>query len=384
MDLMATIPEAVLDLIKDRRVRFAGCRMTHMWGTSLNYAPPVPLAQALRYIERHIPRMWSASAYLDDNTFLVFDPQTGFVRHAPVPPPPAPEPYDPHSPAAQAYAQRKADERAREAVRHALRKRTEGNLEGTIKTLVKAAGKALDNARLACTLAKMLSEAGKDEAAERWFLHAMKVAPDDLDVRMGYGTFLGLSGRTAEARTLLAAVHEEVRALLAAADPLDRDRLADLEDFAVAAQINLAHAAFEAGESALARELATPWLSHPEHGSWAHSVLADIVERDRLDPTQLAKEGLATGQVSPHMVCHLLERAVEAEPCDFVALDSIIGRADACFAFDWKHAEPELVAVLAQARQRFLRGVMLRVVEASACPHLAALLAPAADGDDGA
>lgn len=378
MDFMATIPEAVLDRIKDRRVRMAGFKASHMAGHGESFECPVPLEQALRYLEKYITAMWSARVYLDDDTFLELDPRTGFVRHAPVPPPPAPVPYDPDSPASRAYARRRADERAHKPIRRALRQRRAGNLEGAIATLVEAAGKALDSPDLACTLAKMLSETGKTEAAERWFLHAMKLAPDEWVVRMGYGTFLGESGRIAEARALLAGVHDEVGALLAAARPEEKDQLAGLQDFAVCTQINLARAAFETGDSAVARELAAPWLSHPEHGSGAHGVLADIVERDGLDPKQLAEEGLAAGQVSPLMVCHLLELAVAAEPCDFVALDGVLARADACFAFDWKQAEPELVAVLAQARQRFLRGVMLQVVEAATCPHLAALLATAA------
>ena len=258
----------------------------------------------------------------------------------------------------------------------AVAQREAGDIHGAIATLIAAAADSLADAPLAVTLAQMLAETDQVQRAERWFHHALKLAPDDLHVRMGYGTFLGQTGRVAEAREVLGPVREEVRDLLASAGPKQKRKLEGIQGFIACTEINLARAAFESGDSAAARALVSPWLADAEYWSGAHNVLAEVLERDGLDPTLLAEEGLASGQVSPYMVCHLLEVAVDTEPCDLPALDRLIARADACFAFDWKCAEPELDAVFARARQLFAHAVMRGVVEPATCPHLAALVDP--------
>jgi len=75
------------------------------------------------------------------------------------------------------------------------------------------------------------------------------------------------------------------------------------------------------------------------------------------------------------MACYLLEQAVESEPCDFATLDRLIGRADEIFAFDWRHAAPEIEAVLVQARRAFGRAVMRGALVAASHPHLTTLVA---------
>ncbi len=266
----------------------------------------------------------------------------------------------------------------------ALAKRSGGDIDGAIELLLAAAGESLADANLAVTLGKMLAETGQYERADPWFRHAMKLAPDDVVVRMGYGAFLGEVGQFEEARKLLGGVLREVRVMLGSAAPEERAGLVGLEGFIASTEINLARAAFEAGDSALARERVAPWLADADHWPSAHAVLADIVDRDGLDPTQVAEVGLASGHVSPYMVCHLLERIVDAEPCDFGTLEGVVARADGCFAFDWKGVEPPLVEVFARARELFAHAVMRGVVAAATCPRLAALVAhPAAamDGD---
>jgi len=73
------------------------------------------------------------------------------------------------------------------------------------------------------------------------------------------------------------------------------------------------------------------------------------------------------------MVCHLLEVAVDTMPCDFIALDRLIARADECLSFDWKGVAPELETAIARVRLLFGHAVMRGVVESGTCPRLAAL-----------
>jgi len=257
----------------------------------------------------------------------------------------------------------------------ALTQRESGDLEGAIETLMAAIGDTLADAQVAVTLAKMLDESGRGEMAVRWFRHAMKIAPDDAIVRMSYGTFLASQGHFDEAHELLEGARRDAHALLAvmATGLVDPDPA--LEGFLGVTETNLARAAFERGDSARARALVAPWLAREEHWGNAHGVLSDVLERDDLDPRALAEDGLATGEVSPYMACYLLEQAVEREPCDFATLDRVIGRADEIFAFDWRHAAPEIEAVLVQARQAFGRAVMRGALVAAAHPHLTTLAA---------
>jgi|GEM_PF-1958304 len=273
----------------------------------------------------------------------------------------------------------------------ALEQRAAGNIDGAIETLLAAASDSLANAEVAVTLGKMLAERGEEDRAEHWLRHAFKLAPDDVIVRLGLGAFLGQTGRIADAMSLLAGVRADARGMLVdrLADP---DELEALTGFIASTELNLAQAALESGDSVMARELAGPWLSDSDWWGAAHAVYAQVLERDGLDPEELAQECLATGQVSPYMVCYLLERLLDVadplsdpiavsswETCDFLTLDAIVGRADECFDFDWRQAEPELVGVMAHARQTFLQAVMRGRIAPADYPHLAPLLSAATE-----
>lgn len=253
----------------------------------------------------------------------------------------------------------------------ALRQRDAGQLEDAIATLMAAASTALGDAELALTLGKLLAETDQLERAEPWFKHALKLTPEDLFVRMGYGTFLAQRGRHADARATLSSVLDElVEAMTVAEAGEDIDTLAALEDLVAATSVNLARSELMGGDIAMARSLVEPWLANPRHWTFAHNVLADLIETQELDAMALAKEGLVSGEVSPYMVCYLLERALDEENPDLVELDRIVGRADTIFAFDWRHAAPEIEHALAAVRQRFGRAVMRGQVEPGALPHL--------------
>lgn len=258
----------------------------------------------------------------------------------------------------------------------ALDQRESGAIEAAIETLLGAAGQSLADANVALTLAKMLAEAGHVHRAAPWFRHALKLAPDDVLVRAGYGAFLGQTGRVAEARAVLGGARAELKAQLAAAGPDGQESLEWLVGFVASTEVNLARAALETGDTAFARQLVAPWLASAEHWPFAHGVFAEIVERDALDPKALAEAGLGSGCVSPYMVCYLLEQLVDAEPVDFTTLERTLARADECLTFDWQHAAPEIEGVLSQSRALFGHAVMRGGVDAALCPALTALATP--------
>ncbi|PKN56343.1 MAG: hypothetical protein CVU56_16615 [Deltaproteobacteria bacterium HGW-Deltaproteobacteria-14] len=259
----------------------------------------------------------------------------------------------------------------------AIAQRADGDIDGAIQTLLAAAETSLADVSLVVTLGQMLAETGQPERAERWLKHAMKLAPDDLYARMTFGTFVGQTGRIAESLQLLGGVRAEVREMLAAPGYDESAQTYDVESFLACAEVNLARAVFESGDADQAIELARPWLTDLTYWGCAHNVVTDAVDGGELDPAAFAAEALASGQVSPFMVCHLLELAVDAEPVDFVALDRLIARADACFDFDWQDVEPSIGAVMRRAQELFAHAVMRGEVEAAACPELSALIATA-------
>ncbi|HRE88553.1 MAG TPA: hypothetical protein PK095_05370 [Myxococcota bacterium] len=255
----------------------------------------------------------------------------------------------------------------------ALRQRDAGNIEDAIATLMAAASGSLGDAELALTLGKMLAETDQVERAEPWFKHALKLAPNDLFVRMGHGTFLAQVGRHTEARQVLTEVLDELIETMTVAEASeDVETLAALEDLVAATSVNLARSEMLEGDVAMARSLVQPWLANARHWTFAHNVLADLIEREDLDALALAKEGLASGEVSPYMVCFVIERLLDEELTDLVELDRVIGRADAIFSFDWRHSAPELEAALAEARKRYGHAVMRGQLSPGSLPHIAA------------
>jgi tetratricopeptide (TPR) repeat protein len=201
---------------------------------------------------------------------------------------------------------------------HALTLRESGDIEGAITLLFKAVAESLTDRGLVITLAKMLSESGKFERAEHWFRHALKIAPDDLDVQLGYGTFLAETGRFAEARVRLESAQRRAQAIAPADDAYG------LRELLVVIECNLARVCLELGDFATTRALVTPWLTDEEGWGQAHDVFVDLAATLGLDPIELDEEGLASGHVSPFMVCHRLEQCLEVEPLDLLGFERVV------------------------------------------------------------
>lgn len=265
----------------------------------------------------------------------------------------------------------------------ALDRREAGDLDGAIELLMTAASGDLAHHELAITLAKLLDESGQSARAEPWFRHALKLAPDDLDVITNYGTFLASRGKIAEGLPYLARGRELGRTMMASFSEGELDAIPDLRAFVAGAELNLARAYLELGEPEKSRPLIEPWLTDPERWPIAHDLLADLIEDVGADPDAVAREGLMSGHASPMMVDHLIESHLEHDPPDFAAIEQTLTEANTTLPFDWMGAAPEIEETLAQLRQRFARAVMRGLIEADTYPHLVALSTrPPAEPDD--
>ena len=270
------------------------------------------------------------------------------------------------------------------AVTRALEQRAAGDLEGAIATLMAAVEASLADVQVVITLAQMLAETGQMGRSERWLRHALKLAPDNMQVRLGFGTFLGQTGRPAEAREILAGVRDEAMSDFVDEVVAGREPSRNLRSFLACAELNLASAAIETGgDAAFVRDLVKSWLSDRDHWGHAQSVLANLVEREGLDPTRVAEEGVARAEFSPLMLCHLLEVARWEKPGDFAELERLVEEADALFRFDWKRAAPELVAVVGAIRRTFVEAVMYGRIDQANHPALTALARSPREGVEG-
>jgi len=262
------------------------------------------------------------------------------------------------------------------ALDQALTMREAGDIDSAITLLFKAVGESLTDRGLVITLAKMLSETGQFDRAEHWFRHALKVAPDDLDVQFGYGTFLAETGRVQEARAHLGGAQTRARALLD--DGLGDRRLV------IAIELNLARAHFELDDHATARALIAPWLADEDGWGGAHDLFVDLAEKLGVDPIEADEEGLVSGQISPFMVCHRLEQFLEVEPPDLLGFERVVARADAIFDFDWRRCAGQIEDILARGRKAAVHAIMRGAIDADLVPHLLSsfCIDDAADADD--
>jgi hypothetical protein len=257
-------------------------------------------------------------------------------------------------------------------VERALDLRESGDLRGAVAVLYEAAAEGgLDELEVVLTLAKMLAESNELEQAERWFGRACALAPEDLAVQLAHGTFLGQTGRLEASRARLADVGKAAREQLEAAmSDGQQELLGQILSFLGATEVNLARACLEAGDHAAAAELVRPWLADPEHWPWAHGVFEDLAEAEGLDPLAEARRGLLEGYVAPPMVVALVAASLAEDVPDIVGIDGILGRADAIFAFDWRHADPAFSETLGEARRAYGRAVMRGALPPGSCRHL--------------
>jgi len=265
----------------------------------------------------------------------------------------------------------------------ALDRREAGDLEGAIELLMGAASDDLADHELAIMLAKLLDEAGHGTRAEPWFRHALKLAPDDLDVITNYGTFLASRGKIADALPYLVRGRELGRTMMASFSDGELDAIPDLRAFVAGAELNLARACLELGDTSRPRSLIEPWLTDPERWPIAHELFADLLDALDADADLVSREALAAGHASPMMVVHLVETLLAEDPADFASIEQILTEANATLAFDWMGAAPEVEEAMALLRQRFAHAVMRGLIEADTYPHLVALSTrPAPETDD--
>lgn len=260
------------------------------------------------------------------------------------------------------------------ALQHALALRDGGDLAAAIDTLRAAASLDLAHAELAVNLAKMLSESGQFDKAEQWFRHALKLVPDDLDLRLAYGTFLGQTGQAAIARDYLLGVMKDLEAALDQASMLgDRDAILEVNRFLGAASVNIGRAALECGDAAMAISFARGWLDDPECGEAAQALIADAIDSDDLDPQRIAELSLDGGRVTPAVVTLLIDTALGREPPDLVAVERAVAAADEALDPDWQHSDEALTRVLGIARAQLGRAVMRGGLDANDFPALSAV-----------
>jgi len=257
------------------------------------------------------------------------------------------------------------------ALHQALTQRDEGDLDGAIETLRAAASLDLGDAQLAVNLAKMLSETGQLDRAEPWFRHALKLAPDDLDLRLAYGTFLGQTGHAPEARDYLLGVMQDLEQALDQASMLgDRDAILEVNRFLGAASVNIGRAALECGDAPMAISFGRGWLDDPECGEAAHALIADALDSDDLDPQRLAELSLEGGRVTPAVVTLLIDTALGRQPPDLIAVERAVAAADEALEEDWQASDEALARVLGMARAQLGRAVMRGGLDANDFPAL--------------
>ncbi len=246
-----------------------------------------------------------------------------------------------------------------EALRLALAQRAGGDLGGAIDILWRAVSADLSDATLATNLAKMLTESGQIERAEPWFRHALKLSPDDLDLRLAYGTFLGQRGDTDAARVCLTALMKDLERLLDDATALgDTDAILEIRRFLGVASINLGRAALDSGDAATAIDFARPWLDDAEYHEAAQALIADALDSDALDPHRLAELSLASGRVTPAVVTLLIDTALARVPPDLASIERALAAAQRSLPDGWWRGEEALVRVLGMARAELGRAVM--------------------------
>jgi len=263
------------------------------------------------------------------------------------------------------------------ALQQALALRDAGDLMAAIDTLRAAASLDLADAELTLNLAKMLAESGQFNKAEPWFRHALKLAPDDLDLRLAYGTFLGQTGQAAVARDYLLGVMQDLEAALDQASMLgDRDAILEVNRFLGAASVNIGRTALECGDAAMAISFARGWLDDPECGEAARALIADAIDSDELDPQRIAELSLDGGRVTPAVVTLLIDTALGHEPPDLAAVERAVAAADEALDGDWQHSDEALTRVLGVARALLGRSVMRGGLDPNDFPALLAVGQP--------
>lgn len=246
-----------------------------------------------------------------------------------------------------------------EALERALALRRNGELAAAIETLRAAVAEDLSEPLLALNLAKMLAEAGQLDRAEPWFRHALKLTPDDLDLRLAYGTYLGQCGRIEAAKEHLTAVMHDLDAAADHAAMLgDHAAVLEVRRFLGATAVNLGRAALESGDPALALSFARAWLDDEEHGDAARELIVDALDSDALDPQRLAELSIEDGRVTPAVVALLVDAALGREPPDWEAIERTLALADDVLPAGWRHSDEALERVLTAARARFGHALM--------------------------
>jgi len=217
-----------------------------------------------------------------------------------------------------------------QALREALLQRAKGDLNGAIEALRVAASRDLGDARLAMNLAEMLADSGQADRAEACFHRALELTPDDLELRLAYGTFLGQTGHVQASRAYLTLLMEDLEAALDQASQVgDSAAIDEVQRFLGTASVSLGRAALACGDATMAVAFARAWLKDPEHGAAARALVGDALV------DVLAEE-------SPDLA--LVERTVALAMADLPS--------------GWQDQPPALSRALGEARAHLGRAVM--------------------------
>ncbi len=242
-------------------------------------------------------------------------------------------------------------------IERAARLSAMGDCRGAARVLVRAVGDELDNPWLVGAAARALARDGQLRRSERYFRHALKLAPEDWETRIGYATVVGRLGRVAESCAALELIHDQLERVIA-----EGEHRFGLAATAWLGSADLALARFELlsgelAEAAKAERRCVRWLMDADGWEEATSVFIDAVEIRDGDVMEEARGLLDSGVTSPGLVALLLHDAVIEQNQPMRGLEVVL-QAVSALAFPWVDTLAELPELLSALDHALRRAVM--------------------------
>jgi len=235
-------------------------------------------------------------------------------------------------------------------VNESLALRRAGNIEAAIKLLYDAWSTNLADTGVATTLATMLAETEQFERAERVFQRALAASPDDDTLQINYATFLGHSGRHAEAAPALRrAAARYTRELQRHVKAQPTDPAAEHLRKLATCDCNLARVHLARGDTGFARDLAEKWLVFDGVCHSACDVIGLCINAEDGDWIAECGQHHAEQRAAPAMVAELIEAAAGNDNAAALEVLRICDEALQYLHFDWLAAVPDCAKVVAAA-----------------------------------